>query len=103
MDSALHADRARPRGPRCASVAVLVPRLLVERALLEARTATGGLTLGLAQLDQLAGDPGALEGVPRARGQVHRQLAARVVRADGDLAEVPPAQAALVGEGAPES
>src|SRR3546814_5593626 len=73
MDSALHADRARPRGPRCASVAVLVPRLLVERALLEARTATGGLTLGLAQLDQLAGDPGALEGVPRARGQVHGQ------------------------------
>src|SRR3546814_8632669 len=98
MDSALPADRARPRGPRCASGAVLVPRLLVERALLEARTATGGLTLVLAQLDQLAGDPGALEGVPRARGQVHRQLDDRVVRADVDLAEVTAAQAALVGE-----
>ncbi len=55
-------------------------------------------TTVLGQLDELTGDAGRPQLVPRARWQGRGELDERVVGADVDVAEVRPAEAALVGE-----
>src|SRR5690606_6861475 len=108
----LHSPGARPHvrfarldgalGPRAnlrASLSQLTPSVtgLLGRSLGAVALPGSASAVGL-DLDQLAADAGVLELGQHVAGQVRRQLDDGEVRTDLDVAEIVPAEAALVGE-----